>query len=85
MGAHRQVRTGVHWLSFTFREHGWTTTQTLRTKAPENLRTIPVIGCSGKDDVLDRVKGRLVGMNSYLAKPFAAADLVSLVQSFIID
>lgn len=61
---------------------GYEVTKAIRTRAPEALRCVPIIGFSGKSGVLDRMKGGLVGMNDYLAKPFQAADLLRLVRSF---
>jgi DNA-binding response OmpR family regulator len=36
---------------------------------------------SRRDGVIDRLKGRIVGANAYLTKPFKTTELLSLVQT----
>ncbi len=54
---------------------GYRIAQLLRTKAPLPLRSVPIIGLSAHDGVLDRMKGQLVGMDAYLSKPFDPSEL----------
>ncbi len=55
---------------------GYTITHLIRQQAPEGLRSVPIIGLSACDGVIDRIKGRLVGMDAYLTKPFDPAELL---------
>ncbi len=63
---------------------GYQIAQMIREKAPTAaLRTLPIIGLSVRDGMLNRVKGYLVGMNAYLIKPFDPAELLGLLQGFL--
>jgi twitching motility two-component system response regulator PilG len=48
-------------------------------KRHTKYKTIPVIMLSSKDGVFDRAKGRMVGSDEYLTKPFTREDLVNAV------
>lgn len=61
---------------------GYEIAHLIRTRAPECLRSVPILGLSARDGTLDRVKGRVVGMDAYLAKPFDASELLSLLATF---
>lgn len=43
----------------------------------------PVIMLSSKDSVFDRARGRLVGANAHLAKPFTKDALIAAVQTHL--
>ena len=45
-------------------------------KRNPRFRNTPVIMLSSKDGVFDRARGRLVGSDEYLTKPFTKDDLV---------
>lgn len=45
------------------------------------LRHTPVIMLSSKDGLFDRAKGRLVGAQLYLSKPFTADELLAAVRA----
>jgi twitching motility two-component system response regulator PilG len=45
------------------------------------LRDTPVVMLSSKDGLFDRAKGRLVGAQLYLSKPFTADELISAVRA----
>lgn len=49
-------------------------------KGNANLRHIPVVMLSSKDGLFDRAKGRLVGAELYLSKPFTGEELLQAVQ-----
>jgi twitching motility two-component system response regulator PilG len=49
-------------------------------KRSPRFRNTPVIMLSSKDGVFDRARGRLVGSDEYLTKPFTRDDLVNAVQ-----
>ncbi len=44
-------------------------------------RATPVIMLSSKDGLFDRARGRIVGSDQYLTKPFTRDELVSAVRS----
>jgi twitching motility two-component system response regulator PilG len=49
-------------------------------KGNTELRHIPVVMLSSKDGLFDRARGRLVGAELYLSKPFTAEDLLEAVK-----
>jgi twitching motility two-component system response regulator PilG len=46
-------------------------------------RSIPILILTGRDGVLDRLKGRLAGAEAYLTKPFRTQDLATIVQKLL--
>jgi signal transduction histidine kinase len=54
---------------------------TRRLRADPATRHIPIVMLTAKGDVEDRVTGLETGVNAYLAKPFSAKELVSVVRS----
>ncbi|SRR5581483_5077764 len=63
---------------------GYQVAHQVRTKAPATLRPLPIIGLSGRDGTLDRLKGRLVGMDAYLVKPFDPTELLALLSRLLV-
>lgn len=49
-------------------------------KGNASLRHIPVVMLSSKDGLFDRAKGRLVGAELYLSKPFTGEELLDAVK-----
>jgi twitching motility two-component system response regulator PilG len=49
-------------------------------KRSPKFRSTPVIMLSSKDGIFDRARGRLVGSDEYLTKPFTREDLVRAVR-----
>jgi twitching motility two-component system response regulator PilG len=49
----------------------------------QNYRDLPIVLLSGKDSVLDRVRGKLAGATDYLGKPFESAELVWRVKHYL--
>jgi twitching motility two-component system response regulator PilG len=47
-----------------------------------SLRDTPVIMLSSKDGLFDRARGRLVGAEQYLAKPFTRDELLEAIRRF---
>jgi twitching motility two-component system response regulator PilG len=45
-------------------------------------KTIPVIMLSSRDGLFDRAKGRVVGSNDYLAKPFCKEEVLELIATY---
>ncbi len=50
-------------------------------KRHAKYRTIPVVMLSSKDGVFDRARGRMVGCDHYLTKPFSKEELIKAVAS----
>jgi len=51
-------------------------------KHNETFRDIPVIMLSSKDGLFDRARGRLVGSDQYLTKPFSRDELLDALKRF---
>jgi len=49
-------------------------------KSNPNLRHTPVVMLSSKDGLFDRAKGRMVGAQLYLSKPFTGDELLEAVR-----
>jgi twitching motility two-component system response regulator PilG len=49
-------------------------------KARPALEDTALVILSGRDGILDRIKGRLVGAHAYLTKPFRTQTIVEVVQ-----
>ena len=50
-------------------------------KSHDKTRSIPVIMLSGKDGIFDKIKGKFVGCDDYITKPFQSAELLEKVTS----
>lgn len=51
-------------------------------KQNKAFRNTPVIMLSSKDSIFDKARGRLVGSEEYLTKPFARDDLMETIERF---
>ena len=60
---------------------GYEIARRLKTK-PQFRDTIIVI-LTGKDGVMDRLKGRLAGAKGYITKPFRTQDVMAVVHSYL--
>jgi twitching motility two-component system response regulator PilG len=49
----------------------------------QDYRQLPIVLLSGKDSLVDRVRGRLAGSTDYLSKPFDPAELVWTVKRYL--
>jgi twitching motility two-component system response regulator PilG len=49
----------------------------------QDYRDLPIVLLSGKDSVVDRVRGKLAGATDYLGKPFESAELVWRVKRYL--
>lgn len=47
-----------------------------------SLRGTPVIMLSSKDSIFDKARGRIVGSEEYLTKPFTREDLLDTIRKF---
>jgi len=48
------------------------------------FKDTPVIMLSSKDGLFDRARGRLVGSEQYLTKPFTKDELLGAIQSHVV-
>ncbi len=51
-------------------------------KRNARYKTTPVIMLSSKDGLFDRARGRMVGSDQYLTKPFTQETLIEAVQTY---
>jgi twitching motility two-component system response regulator PilG len=49
----------------------------------QDFRHLPIVLLSGKDSLVDRMRGKLVGSTDYLSKPFDPAELVRTVKRYL--
>src|SRR5690349_25169359 len=49
-------------------------------KAKPETKSAVLVILSGRDGILDRIKGRLVGAHAYLTKPFRTQTILEVVQ-----
>ena len=47
------------------------------------LKSTPVIMLSSKNGIFDRARGRIVGAEKYLTKPFSEDDLISAISAYV--
>lgn len=52
-------------------------------KKNSRFKSTPVIMLSSKDGLFDKARGRIVGSNEYLTKPFTKDSLLSTVQRYV--
>jgi twitching motility two-component system response regulator PilG len=52
-------------------------------KRNSRFKSTPVIMLSSKDGVFDRARGRMVGSDQYLTKPFTQESLVEAVRAHV--
>ena len=60
---------------------GYQFARTLKQK--RQFAALVILMLSGRDGILDRLKGRLAGASAYLTKPFKSRDLVDLVNTLL--
>ena len=53
-------------------------------KNNQMLRSTPVIMLSSKDGLFDRAKGRMVGAEQYLTKPFTRDELLGAIRRYAV-
>lgn len=54
-------------------------------KGNRMFRSTPVVMLSSKDGVFDKARGRMVGSEQYLTKPFTKSELLDAVQAYTTD
>ncbi|XOV86118.1 MAG: twitching motility response regulator PilG [Pseudomonadota bacterium] len=52
-------------------------------KNNSDFKSTPVIMLSSKDGLFDRAKGRIVGSDQYLTKPFSKDELLSAIRDHV--
>ena len=52
-------------------------------KNNQTFKTTPVIMLSSKDSIFDRARGRIVGSEEYLTKPFSKEDLIGAITAHV--
>ena len=52
-------------------------------KNNSTFKTTPVIMLSSKDSIFDRARGRIVGSEQYLTKPFTKEDLLGAIKQHV--
>ncbi len=52
-------------------------------KNHQMFRTTPVIMLSSKDGLFDKARGRIVGSEQYLTKPFTREELLSAIRTHV--
>ena len=52
-------------------------------KNNDDFKATPVIMLSSKDGLFDKAKGRIVGADDYLTKPFGRAELLNALEKYI--
>jgi len=50
-----------------------------------NFKKIPVVMLSSKDGLFERARGRIVGAEHYMTKPFTREELLSTIKSYVLD
>jgi twitching motility two-component system response regulator PilG len=52
-------------------------------KNNQTFKATPVIMLSSKDSIFDRARGRIVGSEKYLTKPFSKEDLINAITTHV--
>jgi twitching motility two-component system response regulator PilG len=52
-------------------------------KHNQTFKATPVIMLSSKDSIFDRARGRIVGSEEYLTKPFSKEDLIKAIMAHV--
>lgn len=54
-----------------------------RLKTKPQFAHSTIIMLSGRDGIIDRLKGRLSGAKDYITKPFKTQEVISVIQSYL--
>jgi len=54
-------------------------------KSNAKFKHLPIIMLSSKEGLFDRAKGRVVGADQYLTKPFTGEDLLGSIQEHLLN
>jgi len=50
-----------------------------------NFKKIPVVMLSSKDGLFERARGRIVGAEHYMTKPFTREELLNTIKAYVLD
>lgn len=59
--------------------------KTLRESFDEQLAKIPIIMLTGKDSMVDKILGKVIGADAYLTKPYEFSDLFEVIKKILPD
>lgn len=62
---------------------GYQTTALIKNN--KRFRKTPVVMLSSKDGLFDRARGRIVGSEQYLTKPFTKEELLSAIKDLVLE
>ena len=57
----------------------------LRESFNEKLVKIPIIMLTGKDSMVDKILGKVIGADAYLTKPYEFSDLLEVIKKILPD
>jgi two-component system response regulator RegX3 len=57
----------------------------LRESFDEKLVKIPIIMLTGKDSMVDKILGKVIGADAYLTKPYEFSDLLEVIKKILPD
>ena len=57
----------------------------LRESFDEKLVKIPIIMLTGKDSMVDKILGKVIGADAYLTKPYEFSDLFEVIKKIFQD
>jgi len=59
--------------------------KTLRESFDDQISKIPIIMLTGKDSLVDKVLGKVIGADAYLTKPYEFSDLFEVIKKILPD
>jgi len=59
--------------------------KSLRESFDEKLVKIPIIMLTGKDSMVDKILGKVIGADAYLTKPYEFSDLFEVIKKILVD
>lgn len=62
---------------------GYQTTALIKNN--KAFKDIPIVMLSSKDGLFDRARGRIVGSEQYLTKPFTKDELLNAIQQLVLN
>ena len=82
LGMLRRFKPDLIFLDITMPElDGYQTCSLIRNA--EDTKNTPVVMLSSKDGLFDRAKGRIVGSDQYLTKPFSKEELLGTIRNLV--
>lgn len=57
----------------------------IRESFDDKIAKIPIIMLTGKDSMVDKILGKVIGADAYLTKPYNFADLLETIKKIIPD